>query len=112
MSEHTLELVKVKVDSARHKGKDIPLPSYDVLLDGEKIGQVRRAMITHERQTRGNRYVNARWQSPGWRYQVATSPTSWEAFSRTQGIERILAWRTEVNYAEAKNLAATVRTAR
>jgi uncharacterized protein YqjF (DUF2071 family) len=39
---------------------------------GNFLGKIRYVMVTHERRTPGKRYVNARWQSPGWQFQTAS----------------------------------------
>ena len=69
MSAVTLRLTDS--ETAEHRGlrserKTITLPTYDVLLDGEKVGVVKRAMVTRETRSKGRRYVNSRWTSPGW----------------------------------------------
>lgn len=112
-TEHTLELVKVTGSTGWHKGKEIALPAYDVVLNGQVVGRVSKTMITRERRTPGNRYVNARWQSPGWRYNRLGSRFSrgWECGSRKDGIERLL-MDADLSRAGAKELAETVAKVR
>ena len=113
-STHTLELVKVAdARTASYKGKEIDLPAWDVVLDGEVIGRVRKAMITRERRSPGKRYVNARWQSPGWRYYRPgmVSSNGLECQSRTHGVERILG-DAGLGYLETRELAASVARVR
>ena len=85
----TVELVVSSTYDVRHKGKDLPMPTYRVLLDGEMIGTVSRSMITHERRSKGARYVNARWQSPGWRWSE-NGAFGLECQTRRDGIKRLL----------------------
>lgn len=113
-TEHTLYLVRGTTSTGWHKGKEIRLPSYDVYLDGTKIGRVYRAMVTHERRTKGNRYVNARWSSPGWRRSIAGGHSfGLETRSRTDGIEDLIRYADKsVPWTEAEALARTVRNVR
>jgi hypothetical protein len=46
-------------------------PVYAVSRAGLLVGHVFRSPVTLERRTAGKRYVNARWTSLRWRYQVA-----------------------------------------
>jgi hypothetical protein len=55
------ELVAVELVSAGDSWEGYP--TYDLLVDGERIGSVRRTTITVERSSAGNRYVNSRHES-------------------------------------------------
>lgn len=37
--------------------------------DGQLLGYIRYGMVTHERRSGQRTYVDARWESPGWKYQ-------------------------------------------
>lgn len=41
---------------------------WTVSRDGVMLGGIRYALITRERRSPGRRYVNARWNSPGWEW--------------------------------------------
>jgi hypothetical protein len=113
---HILELVKdAEVKKATHRRKEISLPTYAVVLDDQVIGWVYRAMLTRERRTKGRRYVDARWTSPGWMYRPgqARYGRAWEASSRKDGIERLLREAVPgMFWSEAETLAATVEKIR
>ncbi len=105
-------------EKVRHSGrrsreaKDITLTTYDVLLDGEPIGQVERAMLTREQRTPGRRYVNARWSSPGWRYRgPSRSWGGFEVLSRREGILQLL-HDAGIERREAEMLARSVNIVR
>ncbi|HEX8321603.1 hypothetical protein [Longimicrobium sp.] len=87
--DHTVELVLTSTRDAVHKREPIKLPRYQVRLDGETIGTVERALLTRERRTPGRRYVNSRWESPGWRY-ARTGSRSLECTSRRSGVVEVL----------------------
>jgi hypothetical protein len=65
---------------------------FRVELDGNVIGRVHYDMLTRERRTPGKRYVNARWQSPGWTYVsgAAKFGRKFECYSKREGVERII----------------------
>jgi hypothetical protein len=114
-AEHTLELRKTTGGTATYKGKEIALPAWDVVLDGEVIGTVRKAMITRERRVPGRRIASARWTSPGWRYQRAgDTGRAIECPTRTDGVERLirLAIPVHLGWREAQVLADSVRAVR
>lgn len=67
--------------------------------DGKVIGAIRYVMITREQRTPGRRYVNSRWESPGFEsWSCDEAPRSIydgpiyrrEAFSKSDAIESIL----------------------
>lgn len=67
--------------------------AFEVSWNGNVIGAVERRMLTRERKTPGRRYVNARWESPGWVRQCGTSPHSGrglECSTKREGIESLL----------------------
>lgn len=41
---------------------------FHVIFDGRVIGSIAYKMFTRESRSKGARYVNARWSSPGWTY--------------------------------------------
>lgn len=59
---------------------------YDVFaqVDGErvKLGRVYQSLATFERKTRGRTYVNSRWSSPRWFYEVDRPVTRQYMFHR------------------------------
>ena len=55
------ELVAVEVVPAGKSWEGYP--TYDLFVDGEKIGSVRKTTITVEHSSAGNRYVNSRYES-------------------------------------------------
>lgn len=65
---------------------------YEVTHDGERLGFAHYRMLTRERRTPGRRYVNARWQSPGWVTSDAVdhAPSYREQPSRKAVIESLL----------------------
>jgi len=93
VSRVVLRLVEVRTDThyPRFGGTvEVRLPRYEVLLDGEVIGEVEREMMTRETRTAGRRYVNSRWRSPGWTYRGANGRWSGlECYSRRGGVERL-----------------------
>lgn len=114
---HTLELRLVKTGTATYKRETISLPEYEVVLNGTAIGRVYRAMLTRERRTPGRTYVNARWYSPGWRYNSSDQrhwgSRGFEATSRRDGIERLVREASPtLTWSEVEALAATAKVAR
>lgn len=111
--QHRLELVKVGSEEATYKRKPVTLTEYQVLLDGQVIGRVRRALLTRERRTKGRTYVDARWQSPGWVYtrEDRRYGRAWDALSRKNGVERLL-MDSGLGWSEAEKLAMTVAKVR
>jgi hypothetical protein len=63
-----------------------------VEVDGVHVGDVRYALITRERRTPGKRYVNARWQSPGWQYRGAGGHYGhwFEGYTKKECVERLV----------------------
>lgn len=57
--------------------REVRLKDYDAFTEVEgariKLGRVYQALATHERKTRGRMYVNSRWSSPRWYYEVEGS---------------------------------------
>lgn len=105
----TIELKLVSTDHREHTGrhsrerKTVSLPTYEVLFDGERIGTVRRAMITRERRTGQNRYVDARWTSPGW----MASGRRMDYDTRLRAVAEVIADARNINFFEAVELART-----
>lgn len=70
--------------------------------DGKIVGAIAYRMMTREQRTPGRRYVNSRWQSPGFEsWNTTEMPTLYsgpsykrEAFSKSDAIENIL-WNME-----------------
>ncbi len=50
---------------------------WDLVVDGEVIGQIEYIMMTRETSTAGNRYVKDRWESPGWQCKLGTDNGHW-----------------------------------
>jgi hypothetical protein len=68
-----------------------PFGTYRVEVDGVVIGYVYRQQFTRERRTPGRRYVNRRWQSPGWTFTVREGEFGrWEVSNRAEGVRRLL----------------------
>lgn len=63
---------------------------WEVILLGKVIGHIRYVMITHEQRTPGRRYVNARWQSPGWEYKTDEYRRWWRGYTKRESIERVV----------------------
>lgn len=65
---------------------------FRVEIDGIAVGYVKYVMITRERRGRGQRYVTARWQSPGWKYCQSGDSAGYyfECVSRRDGAERVI----------------------
>lgn len=63
---------------------------WEVSIDGEVIGYVVYRMLTREQRTPGRRYVNRRWQSPGWEYRENSYWRGFEAYSKKDAIERLV----------------------
>jgi hypothetical protein len=57
---------------------------WEVTLDGEVLGYIRYDMLTRETRTAGKRYVNSRWQSPGWTYSSDRLGRGFEAVPSTK----------------------------
>ena len=92
-------------------GREVKLPRHEVLLDGMKIGEVERAMMTRETRTAGRVYVNSRWESPGWEYRSVGRFGSTECYSRIDGVERLLR-EQGYRWPEDERLAKTARVER
>jgi hypothetical protein len=73
-------------------------------------------MVTRERRTPGRRYVDARWESPGWLYTSGATryaSRSYDASSRKDGIERLIREAVpEIPWNESEALADSVRNVR
>lgn len=68
------------------------MPTYEVLVDGVKVGSVERRMFTREHKSKGNRYVNTRWTSPGWCGRALRGTGRYlEESSRRAALEQVLA---------------------
>ncbi len=69
---------------------------WDVYLDDVKIGSIVYRLMTREQRTPGRRYVNSRWESPGWE---AITVGSWRGLERSSKKDAIeyLVWRHERN---------------
>jgi hypothetical protein len=86
--------VEYTTSRAFEKKRALVNRQWDVLLDGEKVGEIRYEMVSRERGPRQARYVTKRWSVPGWLYrhtaEAGRGIFSWsEATSRKQAIERI-----------------------
>lgn len=68
-----------------------------VELDGHLLGFVRYEMVEHERRTEGRRYVDDRWESPGWTYTVGGG------FGRLHAATKADAIRCLERYAEVQS---------
>lgn len=74
-----------------HRGKDVRVgQTFEVSWGGKVIGSVERRMVTRERKTPGRRYVDARWESPGWVRRRGTGGRALECYTKTEGIEALL----------------------
>jgi hypothetical protein len=62
--------------------------------EGNVIGVVEYRMVTRERRSKGNRYVNARWSVPGWKYYNTLIPENrrivLEATSKKAAVDQIV----------------------
>lgn len=66
---------------------------WEVYLDDTLIGSIRYGLVTRERRTAGRTYLNARWQSPGWRYAYPADPghKKWfEGFTKAESVRYLL----------------------
>lgn len=73
------------------RGKDVRIGQvFEVSWAGEVIGTVERRMVTRERKTPGKRYVDARWESPGWVRRRSAGDRSLECYTKSAGIEDLL----------------------
>ena len=63
---------------------------WDVFLGDELIGRIEHRMFTRETRSKGKRYVNSRWQSPGWAYIVPGSWRGIEAYTRKDAIRSLV----------------------
>ncbi len=98
-NETEARLVQVKTGrKVSHKGprafeaRNVTIDRvYQVYIGDTLIGEIEYRMLTRERKSKGNRYVNARWQSPGWVYRPdGDSGRSLEAyFGRKDAIKRL-----------------------
>lgn len=64
--------------------------SYDVHLNGEKIGSVYQSMVAHDRKSRGSRIVTRRTQSLRWFNNGSGTSWDWKD-TRWEAIARLLA---------------------
>ena len=110
-----IELVMKESNTIEHRGirfsekKNVRLATFDVVLDGEVIGQVARRMLTRERRTPGRRYVDARWTSPGWVYIEKGQWRSREVGSRREGVEHLLRYVAKLPWPDAEDLSRTAK---
>lgn len=91
--------------------REVTLRRFDVLMDGQKIGEVERAMLPREQRTPGRVYVNARWTSPGWQYRELTG-RALECYSRRDGIERLVRQQPGMDWRQAEAAAKAARVER
>jgi hypothetical protein len=75
----------------------VKMKEYDVLLEGQKIGEVAQALATFERRTRGRTYVNSRWHNVRWFYELDKDP----AFRTKYGERRSTDYETRKRCVEA-----------
>jgi hypothetical protein len=62
-----------------------------VEVDGVHVGDISYDMVTRERRTPGRTYVNARWESPGWRHRDPGDFARWfEGHGKADCIERLV----------------------
>lgn len=101
MTDSTPVLTQTK---AGHKVKHRGIRSYEVkeitvdrewtvTLDGVVIGRITYSMITRERKTPGRRYVNSRWESPGWRAYLPSAGAygyGRESYSRADAVRHLV----------------------
>lgn len=63
---------------------------WDVIFGGEVIGHIEYRMFTRERRTPGKRYVNARWEVPGWEVRaVGQNYSRQEESSRKRAVDQV-----------------------
>lgn len=66
---------------------------YAVMLDETLLGYVHRRMVTRETRSKGKRYVNSRWESPGWlRSDSPTMAWSYAESTSLKQAARSLLW--------------------
>lgn len=63
---------------------------WEVTIDGEVIGYIHYRLLTREQRTLGKRYVNSRWQSPGWTRSATKHGRDLEVYSKKDAIERLV----------------------
>ncbi|MFC4244330.1 hypothetical protein ACFOYW_13200 [Gryllotalpicola reticulitermitis] len=63
---------------------------WELRVGDEVVGHISYAMLTRERRSPGKRYVNARWQSPGWRYRESGDHHWLERPSRKECVESLM----------------------
>lgn len=74
-----------------HRGRDVRIgQAFEVSWDDQVIGTVERRMVTRERRTSGRRYVDARWESPGWVRRRSAGGRALECYTKRDGIEALL----------------------
>ena len=64
-------------------------------VDGEPVGFVYYEMVTHERRTDGRRYVNDRWDSPGWTHTSMDSTSRFHAATKKEAIATLVRWAAD-----------------
>lgn len=64
------ESAERKVRTGKRRRREVTLLRYDVMLGDTRIGEVGRRMATFEQRTPGRVYVNNRWTSPRWFYEM------------------------------------------
>lgn len=90
----TLELLAegrtVQVGRANSR-RSVTLKSYKVLdPNGVLLGVVRHDMATFERRSKGKMFVNSRWQSPRWFYEIDHRRSRVFFETRKQAVEELL----------------------
>lgn len=65
---------------------------WDVFMGGKRIGAIERRMFTRERRVEGRRYVEARWQSPGWGVPHSEPGGLWrrEFYTKKEAVQAIV----------------------
>lgn len=89
LEDHEVVVTQVSEgEVVTHNKKNVRIgQTFEVTLDGKVLGRVSRHLVTRERRTPGRRYVNARWQSPGWVNQIGTEGHWFECRTKREGIE-------------------------
>lgn len=65
-------------------------------VDGKPVGFVYYEMVTHERRTEGRRYVNDRWDSPGWTHRTEEfSGPKFHAATKTEAVATLVRWAAD-----------------
>lgn len=64
------ESAQQKVRTGKRRSREVLLLRYDVMLGDKRLGEVGRRMTTFEQKTPGRMYVNRRWTSPRWFFEM------------------------------------------